>query len=361
MTRVSKSETEDVQEVDDIFVPQWVPDASRESLEPTPISASANVMAPDPMSAFEDFFQGQVIPKYNHAEGMHPQTPPDNALKRILDRMIEPGSVENNKESKQTTSNDEPDTGRTKRVTRSSVFPDKLHDMLEYCEKNNLESVASWEMNGQAFRVRSIKKFQSQVMGKFFKLTKFESLQRQLNLYSFTRVRKGLNKGCYMHPLFQKGGRSLSKDMRRRKLADEGHPSLSSATIPDVQSCHGVSKLSLPGAASAPKFILESIRRIESARPTFNDNGIVDDISGNSSAFINYSMFPNPGCVSAPATCTMAHSDFSRAAVSKPSFTDSNGLVRTTPLDVPHPMLPFPRTSTDQGTLAFGFTPTAYH
>ena len=193
------------------------------------------------MNAFESYFQSNVAEKHVLPTDDTWQKPTGNALKRILDQIIEPETVAEKGETLTIDSehwhtshppmdpegHNHEDDGicnkhLVKRTPRCAVFPDKLHDMLEYCEANGLENtVASWEVQGRAFRIRSIDLFMKQIMTKFFKLTKFESLQRQLNLYGFNRVARGRMKGCYHHPLFIKGGRSLSKDMQRRKPEDE--------------------------------------------------------------------------------------------------------------------------------------------
>lgn len=105
--------------------------------------------------------------------------------------------------------------------TRAPLFPDKLHDMLDYATQTNQVHVISWEMDGKAFKIHRQKEFSRDILPKFFNQTKYESLQRQMNLYNFKRIPKGPLKGCYHHPLFIRGARDLSKSMARKRPEDE--------------------------------------------------------------------------------------------------------------------------------------------
>ena len=77
----------------------------------------------------------------------------------------------------------------------SALFPFQLYDLLSDATKEGFESVVSWLPEGDAFRVNEKQPFESQILPKYFKQTKFKSFQRQLNLYSFTRWKDGPRKG----------------------------------------------------------------------------------------------------------------------------------------------------------------------
>lgn len=114
----------------------------------------------------------------------------------------------------------------TKRVTRggprggvSTPFPVKLHEMLENSEIDGHESIVSWRPHGRAFIIFKPKEFESVIMPKYFKQqSKHTSLQRQLNLYGFTRLSSGLDVGAYYHELFLRGKSFLLKRMVRTKV-----------------------------------------------------------------------------------------------------------------------------------------------
>eukprot|EP00934_Nitzschia_sp_Nitz4_P007165 Nitzschia sp. Nitz4//scaffold185_size43419//24103//25634//NITZ4_007303-RA/size43419-augustus-gene-0.65-mRNA-1//1//CDS//3329539715//7155//frame0 len=219
------------------LAPSWLSDTCS-LLEPTPIqeainknnsiTSSPNASATSqlaPMRAasealaksFEEYFQTNVNKEKPEADFPDLKKPGavacTNALERMLDNIIPQGA------SSPVSVEDPSDGTKNGRggASRPAIFPGKLHDMLDYCEGNGLEHVASWQMEGRAFKVHNIDLFMKHLMPKFFKLTKFESLQRQLNLYSFTRIARGKMKGCYHHPLFVKGGWTLSQSMQRRK------------------------------------------------------------------------------------------------------------------------------------------------
>jgi hypothetical protein len=128
------------------------------------------------------------------------------ALERLVDKMLSGSSDKRLNECEQPPKNNQ-----------IAAFPNKLHFMLESIEKEGAENVVSWQMGGRAFKVHDQDLFAKNVMPKFFILTKYESLQRQLNLYGFTRIAKGPMKGCYHHPFFVKSNPSLCRYITRKK------------------------------------------------------------------------------------------------------------------------------------------------
>jgi hypothetical protein len=95
-------------------------------------------------------------------------------------------------------------------------FPWKLHMMLEQAEKKNYQDVVSWVKDGSAFKVHKSREFVEKVMPIYFDQTKYESFRRQLNLYGFTRMSRGDDRGISSHPSFVKGSRYLCENIRRR-------------------------------------------------------------------------------------------------------------------------------------------------
>jgi len=102
---------------------------------------------------------------------------------------------------------------------RSGAFPQKLHQMLSDLEAQpDLADVASFLPHGRAFCIHKPRDFCKYVMPKYFRMSRFSSFQRQLNLYEFHRITDGPDKGAYAHELFQKGRPILSSMMRRNKI-----------------------------------------------------------------------------------------------------------------------------------------------
>ncbi len=102
-----------------------------------------------------------------------------------------------------------------KRKGRTGTFPRKLHMMLSELEKQNGGTeIASFLPHGRAFAIHDPKEFVKSVMPKYFRMSRFSSFQRQLNLYEFQRVTEGPDKGSYYHELFVKG-RPVRKSLLR--------------------------------------------------------------------------------------------------------------------------------------------------
>ena len=102
-----------------------------------------------------------------------------------------------------------------KRGGSQSLFPGKLHAMMQHIESENLESVMSWVLNGHGFMIHNPEKLVD-ILPLFFGLTKYRSFRRQLNMWHFERIIiDGPNKGAFVHPYFVKHNPSLCALMSR--------------------------------------------------------------------------------------------------------------------------------------------------
>lgn len=98
-------------------------------------------------------------------------------------------------------------------------FPARLHAMLEESENNGLEDIVSWQPHGRCFVVHRPKEFAVEIMPTYFKMSKFPSFLRQLNLYGFQRLTaKGGDQGGYYHELFLRGKVALAYRIPRRRI-----------------------------------------------------------------------------------------------------------------------------------------------
>ena len=85
-------------------------------------------------------------------------------------------------------------------------------------EKDGHAHIVSWEHNGKALKVHKPQMFVSKILPHYFlHSTKWESFQRQLNLYGFTRVAVGPLKGMYLHKYFLRDSRALCRHVTRPK------------------------------------------------------------------------------------------------------------------------------------------------
>ena len=89
-------------------------------------------------------------------------------------------------------------------------FPVKLYKLL-YLNKG----IVDWMPHGMSFRVEDMRSFLTITLPQYFKQTKFESFQRQLNMYGFKRTVKGPEAGAYRHPDFQRGRIDLLAKVKR--------------------------------------------------------------------------------------------------------------------------------------------------
>jgi hypothetical protein len=100
-------------------------------------------------------------------------------------------------------------------------FPWKLYDLVEGSTQG-YEHIVSWQLNGCGFKVHDHDAFFDKVMPLYFDQGKYESFRRQLNLYQFTRISRGHNRGIYMHKFFVRGRRDLCKFISRRSAKPNG-------------------------------------------------------------------------------------------------------------------------------------------
>ncbi len=160
-------------------------------------------------------------------------------------------------------------------------FPWKLYEMLERANEEDFSNLVSWMPGDSSFKVHDADNFVKTVMPRFFKQTKYKSFQRQLNLYGFTRVDTGPNKGGYRHLSFRKGRKDLLININRMKIKGNGRPRgssiISTAVITDSDSSdnnmNGVIKPatpppSNPGNISGIDVILKAIKAKEGSDAT---------------------------------------------------------------------------------------------
>jgi hypothetical protein len=104
----------------------------------------------------------------------------------------------------------------------TTPFPIRLHMMLDKIEEDGFAHVVSWQPHGRCFIVHKQKQFVEHVMPTYFKQSKFASFQRQLNLYGFSRLTFGEDRGGYYHELFLRGKSFLCHQIQRKKVKGTG-------------------------------------------------------------------------------------------------------------------------------------------
>jgi hypothetical protein len=130
------------------------------------------------------------------------------------------------------------------RVTGGVSFPRKLMEMLAKEDS----SIVTWLPSGLSFRVLNNKEFAKTVLIKYFRHGRITSFQRQLNLYGFRRVQKGIEGGAYLHEMFRRDQPHLCLQMKR--AIKKPSPVLNSQPSP-VASVSSAEGLDPPAAGRA--------------------------------------------------------------------------------------------------------------
>jgi len=104
----------------------------------------------------------------------------------------------------------------------SKAFPQLLHKLLEEAEHNGFQDIVSWQPHGQAFRIHDKQEFAKRILPTYFRMSKFTSFQRQINLYCFRRLTTGNDKGASYHELFRRDQPGLSLQMVRKRTKGNG-------------------------------------------------------------------------------------------------------------------------------------------
>lgn len=112
-------------------------------------------------------------------------------------------------------------------------FPWRLYEMLEEAEPQHFSDVVSWMpsepqstlLGGTPFRVHQSKRFETEVLPRFFAMSNIRSFRRQLNKWRFERISTWPLVGAYHHSSFVRSEANLIFIMRRspEKRASRRH------------------------------------------------------------------------------------------------------------------------------------------
>lgn len=110
---------------------------------------------------------------------------------------------------------------QTPRGGATSLFPIRLHKMLESVEGNGYQDVVSWQPHGRCFLIHNHEEF-VKLLPEHFKLSKLASFQRQLNIYGFQRLTRGPDRGAYYNEYFLRGKAFLALNIARQRIKGTG-------------------------------------------------------------------------------------------------------------------------------------------
>jgi len=81
--------------------------------------------------------------------------------------------------------------------------------------------VVGWTSSSDSFVIRNVSRFTEEVLPAHYKHHNFASFIRQLNIYSFKKVRHSDGENAYAHPSFIKGRPNLIKNIVRKSREEK--------------------------------------------------------------------------------------------------------------------------------------------
>lgn len=103
-----------------------------------------------------------------------------------------------------------------KRSQNEVTFPLQLYSLIS----STPDHIIHWTGGGRAFRVLNQTALE-QHMSKYFRHSKYGSLQRQLNMYGFRKHVRGELCGSFVHPVFREGMTDFTEVVNERKEKQE--------------------------------------------------------------------------------------------------------------------------------------------
>ena len=95
------------------------------------------------------------------------------------------------------------------------TVPSFLQSIYSILTDESFAHTITWVDNGTAFVIQDIKKFVNSILPVYFKHNRMSSFLRQLNLYSFSKLKHG---NSFRHPLFLKHKPGLINEIQRKDL-----------------------------------------------------------------------------------------------------------------------------------------------
>ena len=85
--------------------------------------------------------------------------------------------------------------GATEPNKKEKKFPWILHKIIDEAEHDGNQHIVAWMPMGRSFIVHKRDTFTEQILPRYFRQTKYKSFVRQLNLWGFTYIDQGPEKG----------------------------------------------------------------------------------------------------------------------------------------------------------------------
>mmetsp|Transcript_10809 Transcript_10809/g.19915 ORF Transcript_10809/g.19915 Transcript_10809/m.19915 type:complete len:302 (+) Transcript_10809:351-1256(+) len=123
-------------------------------------------------------------------------------------------------------------------------FLTKTFHMIEKCD-DEMPSIASWNTDGLSFVIRDVNAFSETVLPMYYKHSKFASFVRQLNFYSFRKIRSpepdmggAKNTVVFAHDHFQRGRPELLHNITRITKSQEPNKDEIVSLRDEIKSLH---------------------------------------------------------------------------------------------------------------------------
>lgn len=113
-------------------------------------------------------------------------------------------------------------------VGSNTRFPSRLMEILDVESKDG--DIVAWLPHGRGFTIQDKKRFESDVLPKYFKEAKYTSFTRRLNRWSFIIQRHGHKKSSYFHPQFIRNDIELCNQMKALPQQTKKSPCRSSTS-----------------------------------------------------------------------------------------------------------------------------------
>lgn len=88
-------------------------------------------------------------------------------------------------------------------------------------QNEELADVVAWTSTGDSFLIRNVSRFTEEVLPAYYKHHNMASFIRQLNIYSFKKVRHADGENVYAHPHFIRGKPHLIKHILRKSREEK--------------------------------------------------------------------------------------------------------------------------------------------
>ena len=85
---------------------------------------------------------------------------------------------------------------KTEDGSEMNLFPWVLHKLLDDSERQGNKKIVAWRPSGTMFKTYQRDQFVNKILPQYFRQTRYKSFVRQLNLWGFSCINQGSNRGC---------------------------------------------------------------------------------------------------------------------------------------------------------------------